>query len=315
MEVNEVNKTFVKVLLVLLPILLLITSVCGCGNTAATSPAQTTSKLFIWKVTSETTQVYLLGSVHVAKKDLYPLDNTIENAFNAAKYLVVEINSNNLSQDYASQMMMKYGVYTNGSKFKDNVSAELYNKLDKLFTDHGMSLGVLNDFKPFIMYSLMSQFMAQDLGYMSNYGIDFHYLDQASKSNKAVKELETFEFQMNLLSSIPDKSMITAMEYDIDNPNTGKDIQDVFDAWQKGDTAKLEAITFAPAANNTDFQTYFDMFVTNRNHTMVDKIVEYLADNEIYFVVVGAGHLIGKDGIPNLLENKGYKVEQLFSSN
>jgi uncharacterized protein YbaP (TraB family) len=47
---------------------------------------------------------------------------------------------------------------------------------------------------------------------------------------------------------------------------------------------------------------------------MAEKIEEFLADDEIYFVVVGAGHLVGENGLINLLKNQGYETEQLYDS-
>jgi uncharacterized protein YbaP (TraB family) len=44
---------------------------------------------------------------------------------------------------------------------------------------------------------------------------------------------------------------------------------------------------------------------------MVSRIEEFLRSKETYFVIVGAGHLIGNKGIIEILRRKGYLVEQL----
>ncbi|MFQ5733566.1 MAG: TraB/GumN family protein, partial [Planctomycetaceae bacterium] len=43
--------------------------------------ADKAKKHFLWKVESDKGTVYLLGSVHAAKKELYPLDKVIRTAF------------------------------------------------------------------------------------------------------------------------------------------------------------------------------------------------------------------------------------------
>jgi len=48
-----------------------------------------------------------------------------------------------------------------------------------------------------------------------------------------------------------------------------------------------------------------------RNVKMLAKIEGYLNSNGSYFVIVGAGHLVGKRGLVELLKSKGYAVEQL----
>jgi len=44
---------------------------------------------------------------------------------------------------------------------------------------------------------------------------------------------------------------------------------------------------------------------------MVSKIEDLLRTKETYFVIVGAGHLVGNRGIIEILKGKGYFVEQL----
>lgn len=305
------KKTFLKVLLVLLPVVLLVTSICGCGNGTATSEPH---KLFIWKVSSATTHVYLLGSVHVANQDIYPFDSTIENAYNSAEYLVVEINTNNVSQDYSTLLLLAYGSYTDGSGFKQNVSTSLYIKLIDLFSKHGTNLDSLDEFRPFVIYSLMSGYLLEDLGYTIDYGIDEYFLNKAIESNKQIKELESYEFQLSLLSAVPDATMIAAIEYDIDNPYTGKDLEDIFNAWQNGDVAGMEETVMKAFSDEPKMDPYYDILYADRNNSMLQRIEEYLASSDIHFIVVGAAHLVGEDGLLKLLQDKGYTVEQLYSS-
>ncbi len=47
---------------------------------------------FLWEVSSESNTVYILGSIHLARKDIYPLDPVIEDSFAKADYLVIESN-------------------------------------------------------------------------------------------------------------------------------------------------------------------------------------------------------------------------------
>ena len=299
----------VGVLVILVSSILLITTACSSQDTTDTS-----GKLFIWKISSETTHVYLLGSVHIASQDLYPLDNTIEDAFNSASYLVVEVNTNNLTQAYATQLLLEYGTYPEGDGFKKHVPEELYNKLDDYFAKYGMAMALLNDYKPFVIYNLMSQYMLESLGYKIDYGIDLYFMDKAEESDKSILELETPEFQMHLLSSVPDENIIVAMQYDIDNPETGKYLEDLFNAWSDGDVAAMETIVFEALVEEPDMASYYEIMYDQRNFNMSQKIAEYLADDGVYFIVVGAAHLVGESGLLNLLSNMGYEVEQLDKS-
>ncbi|OGN99227.1 MAG: hypothetical protein A2Y58_02995 [Chloroflexi bacterium RBG_13_51_52] len=314
---RRILKTAVSGVLIVLSLLLLLETSFSCQS-QETAPTQSATvekgKSFIWKISSDTTSVYLLGSVHIASQELYPLDKTIEDAFESADYLVVEVNTNNISQDYAVQLLMKYGTYSQGDGFKENVPEDLYNKLDKQFKKYGIGLALLDEFRPFVIYNMMSQFILEGLGYKGEYGIDLYFMGKAEKSNIIIMELETTEFQMDLLSSIPDAIMMLALQYDIDNPETEKYLQELFNAWADGDAEKMETIVFEALIEEPDMAPYYEKMYDQRNFNMTQKIEEYLADDEIYFIVVGAGHMVGENGLINLLKNKGYDVEQLYDS-
>ncbi|MNO06309.1 TraB family protein [compost metagenome] len=58
---------------------------------------------------------------------------------------------------------------------------------------------------------------------------------------------------------------------------------------------------------------YYQTTIKDRNIGMIEKIEGYLEDKskETYFVVVGALHMVGKDGIVTRLKEKGYTVTRL----
>jgi uncharacterized protein YbaP (TraB family) len=310
-------KTAFVVLIILLSFLVLLDTSCDCQNqdtTQTQTPTDIGGKSFIWKVSSDTTSVYLLGSVHVARPDIYPLDSTIEDAFNSADYLVVEVNTNNISISYASQLLLEYGTYSNSHGFKESVSEDLYNKLDERFWDYGINLILFDDYKPFVLYNMLSQYILDSFGYKAEYGIDFYFLDKAEKSNMVILELETAELQMDLLSSVPDETIIKMMQYDIDNPGTEAYLQELFDVWVDGDVVGMETVAFGALDDEPELAPYYEILYDQRNFNMAKKIEEFLSDDETYFIVVGAAHLVGDNGLINLLVNKGYDVEQLDNS-
>ncbi len=48
-----------------------------------------------------------------------------------------------------------------------------------------------------------------------------------------------------------------------------------------------------------------------RNQSWIPKIEGYLRSGKVYFVVAGAAHMGGPDGVLALLKGRGYKIEQL----
>jgi uncharacterized protein YbaP (TraB family) len=296
-------------------LLLIIGTIFGCQSNAPTSPTETKTKAFIWKITSDTTYAYLLGSVHIANQEIYPLDSTIENAFESADNLVVEVNTNNISQVESVQLLAHYGQYPEGERLSENLPEELYNQLKEQFQKFGTDILLLNSYRPFVVYNVMCQLIMNSLGYKAEWGMDLYFLDKAQQSGKDILELETAEFQFDLLSSISDESIIEAIQYDIDNPETEKYLRGLFSAWLDGDIAKMESITFEGLTEQPELAPYYEKMYDERNFNMLNKINEFLADDNTYFIVVGAGHLVGENGLINLLKEKGYSIEQLYNSN
>ena len=67
--------------------------------------ASAEKKNFLWKVRSDTGTVYILGSIHFMKKEIYPLDKKIEDAFDKSDVLSVEANVNDISQIDLQKLM------------------------------------------------------------------------------------------------------------------------------------------------------------------------------------------------------------------
>jgi len=297
------HRFIISILVLALSFTLVIGGAYSCGSGRAAIQVEQQGNSFIWKVSSDTTHVYLLGSVHVASQDLYPLNSTIENAFESADYLVVEVNTNNVSQDSVGQLVMQYGAYPLGDGFKQHVSAELYNQLNGELQEYSVNITQLDNFKPWVIYTVISQAIFENLGYKSEYGIDHYFLQKAKNSNKNILELETLEYQLALISSIPDEITLKMMQYDVGNPDTEGYLQGLFDAWKNGDAAKMEAIVFEALIEEPELAPYYEMMYDQRSVNMAQKIKEYLSGSETYFIIVGAGHLVGENGILNLLKN------------
>ncbi|MEW6002985.1 MAG: TraB/GumN family protein, partial [Nitrospirota bacterium] len=55
----------------------------------------------------------------------------------------------------------------------------------------------------------------------------------------------------------------------------------------------------------------YEKLIFERNKNMTTKMEDFLKTEKTYFVIVGAGHLVGDKGILDLFIKKGYSVEQL----
>jgi uncharacterized protein YbaP (TraB family) len=140
-------------------------------------------------------------------------------------------------------------------------------------------------------------------------GIDKHFLDRAN--GMQVEQLESAEWQMQLLASIPDSEQERYLAANIQSGGMEGHLAELKATWLRGDAGRLDTLI---SAELRDAAALGKKMFADRNPHMTEVVERYLKSSEPAFVVVGAGHLIGKDGVIRQLQTHGFKVEQVFSS-
>ncbi|HVE41163.1 MAG TPA: TraB/GumN family protein [Planctomycetota bacterium] len=270
------------------------------------------SKLFLWKASSPTTEVYLFGSIHLGKQEWYPLPKEIEGAFEKSKYLVVEADESKVDAIKLQQLALENGIYAPPDSLSKHASAETMKALGALAEKLGLPAASLEQMKPWLLSLTLSSMSLIKLGYSPDLGIDRHFL-KAAKDKKEILELESMEFQIKLLAGLSDELQVKFLELTLEEADNAKErMEKIVGAWSKGDGALLEDEMLKKRAAKNPAQAEFQAkLIDERNVSMAKKIGEYLKTKDVHFVVVGSAHLIGEKGIVRLLEKDGFKVQQL----
>ncbi|SER83919.1 TraB/GumN family protein [Salipaludibacillus aurantiacus] len=263
------------------------------------------SKGVFYRVEENGQTVYLFGSVHVGDEEMYPLHNDIEEAFQEADYLAVEIDTADVNEMEASQVMMEHGTYTDGTSLSDVVDDEIYEEAADRLAAYGLNEAMINQFKPWFVSMMLSDLALEETDYRSEEGIDMHFIERAHESGLPVISLESIESQIESLSSAPEEEQVESLEemvkqFDIYE----EELETMINVWKAGNTdifAQLREMD-----GDTD-----QLAMDERDEDMTAQIEEFLSDDsgDTYFVVVGALHLAGENSIPDLLTERGYSVE------
>jgi len=270
---------------------------------------------FLWKVSGGTSDAYLLGSIHIVPDDIYPLSPKIEKVFESSDHLVVEADMNNIDQGKIQMLTMSKGFVLDGVSLETVLKPELYQKL-KVTLDSIKLINIeqVKMMRPWLVALTIPQLIIMKMGYKIDNGIDMHFLKSATKMKKSILELESAEFQVDLLSGFSDELQIKFLESALDETGNFKEKYDeMVKAWKDDDLKSMTSIINKEMKDNPDLKPVYDKLILDRNITMTDKIDKWLKSDkkETYFIVVGAGHIVDKDGIAKLLEKKGYKVVKL----
>jgi hypothetical protein len=165
--------------------------------------------------------------------------------------------------------------------------------------------------KPWFLALSLQAMELMRLGYDPQYGVDYYFLKKA-QGKKRILELESLDEQLGLLSGFSDNEQEQFLLYTLKTLNSmGGQVEALVRAWISGDAQAMESILADADMRDASIAPIFGKLFEERNHRMTSKIDGYLNSNGSYFVIVGAGHLVGKRGIIELLKSNGYVVEQL----
>jgi uncharacterized protein YbaP (TraB family) len=279
-------------------------------SAAAQTPQRPATKGLLWKIQASagSTPVYLAGSVHALTADAYPLSPAFERAFDGAGTLVEEIDLGQMDLLAGGAIMFAKGFFDDGRTFERAVSKETLDLVGARLGTMGVPVATISPMKPWTVAMMLMAVDIQSAGFDPGLGLDKYFYDKATRAGKPVKGLETIEEQVDRLDRMPlalQEKMLRSTLHDIDTGQ--RELKTVVKAWRKGDSAALERILLP------GFKSYPDAYaslVVERNRNWLGPIDACLTQRSVCFVVVGAAHLVGPDGLIALLQRKGYRVEQ-----
>jgi uncharacterized protein YbaP (TraB family) len=283
-----------------------VTSLATGATGFAQAPA---GKNFLWKVQNGRGVLYIAGSVHALSADVYPLSDAYQRAFDASDTLVEEIDLSEADLFTAAPMLLTKGMYLDGRTFNQAVSKDTAAMVQARLTGTPFSLELIQSMKPWMVMLMLSAMQVQQAGLEASLGLDKHFYDRARTAGKTVIGLETAESQVDRFDKMPEILQEQLLRTTLSELDTAqKELGTIVSAWRRGDAAVLERTLLSgfvkyPAAYNS--------LIVERNRNWIPQIDRCLARSRPCFVVVGAAHLVGPDGLLKMLQQKGYRLEQL----
>ncbi|HWQ37765.1 MAG TPA: TraB/GumN family protein [Burkholderiales bacterium] len=267
----------------------------------------------LWEIRSDSTTVYLFGTIHVGKREFYPLPAAVENAYRRASVLALEVDSTDVQ---ALTDAVSTAFYTPPDKLESHLPEELRARLKKVLNRLGLPFDQVQPMKPFMVMLTLTSLEYARLGYDSAMGLDIHFADRAVKDGKKIVQLESAASQfamMNSLSPGLQQELLELTLKEIEDNELPSLVEAMVKAWTTSDLDKLSAVLTAEERRLSHARAaeFHDKFLAARNAAMTEKIEALLRERTVAFVAVGAAHVLGDDGIMALLKKKGYRIKQL----
>lgn len=269
---------------------------------------QTATKHALWKVDGKNSTLYLLGSVHVLTADDYPLPAPMEAAFTNSPIAVFETDMAAMEDPQVQMKILGKAQLPEGETLAQQVSAPVYAMFTNQVAAAGLPATMFDRFKPTLAAITLAVMEIQKLGFSPEHGIDKHYYERARKAEKRIVALETVDFQIDLVTEFTKEEGELLMKTTLEEiSKTKSEFRRLIKAWKTGDSATLENLLNEASR---EAPVVYKRMLTDRNERWVPKLEELLRGEKNALAVVGAGHLVGSDGVVERLKRKGWKVTQ-----
>jgi uncharacterized protein YbaP (TraB family) len=287
------------------------------ANTARATEAL--PKCCVWRVTNAKAPFYLVGSVHALGRNDYPLPCAYEQALKDAKRLLFEFNPNRGAE--FEKKLAAAGKYPLGQDIRSRIDPRLLAwlranvspvKVDDIrmrksrprVTDFDSGLG----YKPWWIAQHLVD--TRNSSHMStSHGLDDYLVARARKMGQEIDGLESVDEHVAVLGGLPDRDSEFLLRDALNQSKGGAgEFTRMRCAWRNGDTAALWA---GDAHLRKEAPQIAARFIDQRNIKWIPRIEAELKTGKPTAIVAGALHFSGPNSVVALLQQRGYKIEQL----
>jgi uncharacterized protein YbaP (TraB family)/type 1 glutamine amidotransferase len=273
------------------------------------SAASLLAQSSVWQVTRGTNTLYLGGTCHVLRPGDFPLPAEFDQAFDASEVVYFETDISRMQSDEMQRVVATHGMFTDGTTLEKVLSPAAWRAVRTYCENAGLPLAEINRFKPWFFTLMTAALELQKIG-VSAEGVDLYYFRKASQAGRRTGALESFDRHIQFLVGLG-----AGQESDMIEKSLAEvaDIPSMFSqliaAWRAGDVGKIDDLMLRDMREK--YPVVFKELLVERNVAWMVKLEQFLETPEVEFVLVGAGHLAGAEGLLALLQARGYAVEQV----
>jgi len=285
-----------------LPLLILTCVFC-----LAAVPAQSASP--VWKVSKGDHHLFIGGTIHLLTPEDYPLPAPFDAAFEQSGTLVFETDLQQVESPEFQLALVSTLRYPAGENLQQDLSKATLEALQAYCLERGLPLENIVQFKAGMASMLLTIMELQRLGLVGT-GVDAYYSRKGLDEDKRMDYLETPEAQLAFIASMGEGQEDELIAYTLeDSGQLAELFTRLKSAWRVGDLATLSEISVSSVKE--EFPDIYEILLVKRNQAWMHKIESMLKTDEIEFVMVGALHLAGQEGVLEQLTARGYTIQML----
>jgi uncharacterized protein YbaP (TraB family) len=246
----------------------------------------------------------------------------VNEAFNGSQVFVTEIPLDDAAQAQVAKESVRADTETLAMILPPDVRADA----DAYLARQGFTLA---QFSPFEVYSFALQLPLLEFATMRTMPIDAMLRQRAETAGKKMSALETVEEQLSIFESLTREEQIELLRTTLDDLEEGSEnatvgdaalpdkVEEMVQAYLSGEEKRLDEDLFGPMRRGSKLEKrLLHEMLDVRNVRLADRIDKNLREEagKTVFYAVGAGHMVGPQGIVGRLQKSGWKVRRLTAA-
>ncbi len=268
----------------------------------------------LYEVSRDGKTAYLFGTIHVGRPDFFPLDLVVTQALAQSSELVVELDATQTDKMQAA--VQRRAILPDSQRLDSLLTPALRKRLQVQLDALGLPRETIQAYKPWMAALSLTMVAIQVQGFNPAYATDLYLIALAKGLDKPIDELESIDYQLALFDSITHQEQLAFLDETLQILEQGQlrgDTQALVDAWLDSDAHALQQQAQESISENPRSARWMQQKIfSDRNHQMAERIDRMLIAGHHPFVAIGALHLTGADGVPTLLEMRGYRIKNLY---
>ena len=261
----------------------------------------------MWVVSDADSEITLYPTVHILPPDLEWKSEKLLQRLSEAEEIWFEILPGSEADPELKSLMMRMGMAP-GTSVTADLTADEISTLETAVAPLGIPLVVADEMRPWMVTTLAGMGALIEKGFDPNSGVEKQLVPLVE--GKKMRALETAEAQIQMLASIPAETQMKMLRQTLNEmDDTVEVLRDLVTDWSVGDVQDLEEDLLDEM--KTETPDVYEIVFTTRNKYWADQIELELKGAGTDFIAVGAGHLVGDEGVPAILKARGYSVKRL----
>ena len=287
---------------------LVAVSLASCAQAPAPEEGGITPALYA--VRDRDSTIYLYGTVHVRPRGADWGNARVRAAIDESEEIWTELLMNPETDQQTQALAMRLGAATPGRPLSSWLSPEENSALNAVTTRFGMPQGALEPLQPWMASLTLTLVPLLQAGYDPASGVDRSIDVYADAAGKNMRALETAEQQLSFFADLsPEVQREMLQEAISESENVATMIGEMSAAWERGDDEALQRAVIDDSRE--EYPELYQMLFVDRNNAWMTVLTREMEGSGVDFVAVGAGHIIGPDGLVAQFRARGYRVERV----